>query len=69
MALCHFSEYGSIIASAYVAGSSMSNNNISRAVQSLADLRGCGGASLATGISTYSAALASVVESCPIGSS
>uniref|UniRef100_K4AMC0 Uncharacterized protein n=1 Tax=Setaria italica TaxID=4555 RepID=K4AMC0_SETIT len=69
MAFCHFSESGSIIASAYVAGSSLSNNNISRISRSLADLRGCGGASLAMGISTCSATLASLIDSCPIGSS
>jgi hypothetical protein len=69
MALCHFSESRSIIASAYVEGSLLSNNNISRTTQSLANLHGSGGASLTTGISTCSATLASLVESCPIGSS
>ena len=69
MALCHFSESGSTIASAYVAGSSLSNNNILRATRSLADLRGCGVASYATGASTCSATLASLVESSLIVSS
>jgi hypothetical protein len=58
----HFLESRSIIASAYVAGSSLSNNNISRAARSLADLRGCGAASLAMGISTCSTTLPSLVE-------
>jgi hypothetical protein len=74
MATCHFSEFGSIIASIYVADSSLSKNNASPlpnnstspcASRSLADLHGCGGASLATYISTCYGTLASLIESCP----
>src|SRR5688572_12620083 len=38
MALCHFLESGSIIASAYVAGSSLSNNNNSHGFSSLLNI-------------------------------
>jgi hypothetical protein len=78
MATCHFSESGSNIASAYVVGSSLSNNNTSplfdnstspHASRSTVDLRGCGGASLAIYVSTCFSTLASLVESCHIGSS
>src|SRR3954471_8327159 len=42
MASSHNSEFGSTIASAYVKGSSLSNNNTLLALRNLSDLRGVG---------------------------
>ena len=45
MAYSHASESGLTIASAYVAGSSLSRNNTSHTLRNLSDLRGSGAAS------------------------
>src|SRR3954471_7819842 len=66
MASSHNSESGSTVASAYVKGSSLSNNNTLLALRNLSDLRGAGATST-TGSLTGSAMKASLAESSPSG--
>src|SRR3954464_9032177 len=66
MASSHNSESGYTIASAYVKGSSLSNNNTLIALCSLSDLHGAGVTST-TGSLTGSAVMASLAMSSPNG--